>query len=80
MRYLGLFIFITSTLSTPTPGTVTHHGSSKAGSASKYSQSIQEERAAAVQEAFEFAWNGYYRYAFPNDELHPISNGYGNSR
>lgn len=37
-------------------------------------------RAAAVKEAFDFAWNGYYTFAFPNDELHPVSNGYGNSR
>lgn len=37
-------------------------------------------RANAVKEAFLFAWNGYHTYAFPNDELHPVSNGYGNSR
>lgn len=38
------------------------------------------ERANAVKEAFEVAWNGYYEYAFPNDELKPVSNGFGNSR
>ncbi|KAF2092100.1 glycoside hydrolase family 47 protein [Saccharata proteae CBS 121410] len=37
-------------------------------------------RADAVKEAFEFAWDGYYKYAFPHDELHPVSNGYGDSR
>ncbi|KAL4871227.1 mannosyl-oligosaccharide alpha-1,2-mannosidase 1B [Aspergillus spectabilis] len=37
-------------------------------------------RADAVKEAFSHAWDGYYKYAFPNDELHPVSNGYGNSR
>ena len=37
-------------------------------------------RAAAVKEAFEYAWNGYYKYAFPNDELHPLDNSFGNSR
>ncbi|KAL4954267.1 mannosyl-oligosaccharide alpha-1,2-mannosidase 1B [Aspergillus filifer] len=37
-------------------------------------------RADAVKEAFSHAWDGYYKYAFPNDELRPISNGYGNSR
>ncbi|KAF2136151.1 glycoside hydrolase family 47 protein [Aplosporella prunicola CBS 121167] len=37
-------------------------------------------RAAAVKEAFDFAWNGYYTYAFPHDELHPVSWGYGDSR
>ncbi|GAD98749.1 mannosyl-oligosaccharide alpha-1,2-mannosidase 1B [Paecilomyces variotii No. 5] len=38
------------------------------------------QRAEAVKEAFQFAWNGYYRYAFPHDELHPVTNGYGDSR
>ncbi|KAL4806532.1 mannosyl-oligosaccharide alpha-1,2-mannosidase 1B [Aspergillus unguis] len=39
-----------------------------------------DSRADTVKEAFSHAWDGYYEYAFPNDELHPISNGYGNSR
>ena len=38
------------------------------------------ERADAVKEAFSFAWNGYRTYAFPNDELHPVTNTFGNSR
>ena len=38
------------------------------------------DRAAAVKEAFEHAWNGYYTYAFPSDELLPISNVGANSR
>jgi mannosyl-oligosaccharide alpha-1,2-mannosidase len=42
--------------------------------------SPHQERANAVQEAFIFAWDGYYRYAFPNDGLHPVSYGYRNSR
>ncbi|KFY22953.1 hypothetical protein V493_06202 [Pseudogymnoascus sp. VKM F-4281 (FW-2241)] len=37
-------------------------------------------RAAAVKEAFQFAWEGYYKYAFPNDELRPVTNGFTNSR
>lgn len=37
-------------------------------------------RAAAVKEAFEFAWEGYYKYAFPHDELRPVTNGFTNSR
>ena len=37
-------------------------------------------RADAVQEAFVHAWTGYKKYAFPNDELLPVSNGFGNSR
>ena len=38
------------------------------------------ERAAAVKAAFQFAWDGYYKYAFPHDELHPVTNGYSDSR
>ncbi|KAL2838035.1 glycoside hydrolase [Aspergillus pseudoustus] len=37
-------------------------------------------RADAIKEAFSHAWDGYYEYAFPHDELHPISKGYGDSR
>lgn len=38
------------------------------------------DRANAVKAAFSFAWDGYYKYAFPNDELYPMTNGYGNDR
>ncbi|KAF4637790.1 hypothetical protein G7Y89_g289 [Cudoniella acicularis] len=41
---------------------------------------LNRQRADAVKEAFTFAWNGYKKYAFPHDELHPISNGYSDSR
>lgn len=41
---------------------------------------LNRERADAVKAAFTYAWNGYSKYAFPNDELHPVSNGFGNSR
>lgn len=37
-------------------------------------------RAEAVKEAFQHAWQGYRKYAFPHDELHPVSNSYGDSR
>ncbi|KAI0129555.1 glycoside hydrolase family 47 protein [Xylariales sp. AK1849] len=42
------------------------------------SYQAQPERAAAVQEAFDRAWTGYYTYAFPNDGLLPISHSYVN--
>ena len=38
------------------------------------------ERADAVREAFRHAWTGYRKHAFPHDELHAVSNGYGDSR
>ena len=38
------------------------------------------DRAEAVREAFQFAWNGYYTYAFPNDELLPVTNTSDNPR
>lgn len=41
---------------------------------------LNRERADAVKAAFEFAWDGYYKYAFPHDELHPVSNSYSDSR
>jgi hypothetical protein len=41
---------------------------------------LNRERSDAVKAAFEFAWNGYKKYAFPHDELHPVSNSYSDSR
>ena len=37
-------------------------------------------RADAVKAAFQTAWDGYYKYAFPNDSLKPISNTGSNDR
>ncbi|ATY62020.1 mannosidase MsdS [Cordyceps militaris] len=37
-------------------------------------------RASAVRAAFETAWSGYYKYAWPHDDLHPISNTYEDDR
>lgn len=42
--------------------------------------SLNRIRADAVKDAFKFAWTGYEKYAFPHDELHPVSNGYSDSR
>ncbi|CAL3968850.1 unnamed protein product [Diplocarpon coronariae] len=41
---------------------------------------LNRERADAVKASFQFAWDGYMAHAFPNDELRPVSNGFGNSR
>ena len=41
---------------------------------------LNRERADAVKATFEIAWAGYKKYAFPHDELHPISNSYSDSR
>jgi hypothetical protein len=41
---------------------------------------VQKNRADAVKEAFQFAWDGYYQNAFPADELNPITKGKGYSR
>lgn len=40
----------------------------------------QTRRAEEVIEMFRFAWHGYYTYAFPNDDLRPVNNTFGNSR
>lgn len=43
-------------------------------------ESDSQKKADAVKEAFQHAWDGYMKYAYPHDELHPVSNGYGDSR
>lgn len=40
----------------------------------------QQERADAVIEQFRFAWDGYYQYAFPHDDLLPTNNSFSDSR
>lgn len=39
-----------------------------------------QAKADAVKEAFQHAWDGYMKYAFPHDELTPVSNGHADSR
>jgi mannosyl-oligosaccharide alpha-1,2-mannosidase len=46
----------------------------------KRQYAAQAERAQAVIDTFKLSWAGYYKYAFPNDELKPVTNGFGNSR
>jgi len=45
-----------------------------------WANAVPLQRAEAVKDAFRFAWNGYFEFAFPNDELHPVNNSFGNSR
>lgn len=41
---------------------------------------LNQHRADAVKSAFQIAWDGYKEYAFPHDELHPVTNTFGDSR
>ncbi|KAI9690667.1 MAG: maturation of Asn-linked oligosaccharides protein [Bogoriella megaspora] len=49
------------------------------GGGSDGGDSVADYRANEVKKAFVTAWDGYFQYAFPNDELHPISNTFSNS-
>lgn len=40
----------------------------------------QQERADAIVEMFRFAWDGYYTYAYPHDDLLPGNNSFSDSR
>lgn len=42
--------------------------------------SDQQFRADAVIEMFRFAWDGYYKYAYPHDDLLPKNNSFSDSR
>jgi mannosyl-oligosaccharide alpha-1,2-mannosidase len=37
-------------------------------------------RRESIKSTFDFAWDGYYRFAFPHDELKPVSNSPGTTR
>ena len=38
------------------------------------------DRVDAVKDAFQRSWDGYYKYAFPHDTLHPVSNTFEDDR
>ncbi|KAF6805322.1 mannosyl-oligosaccharide alpha-mannosidase precursor [Colletotrichum sojae] len=40
----------------------------------------QPDRARAVEQAFQRSWDGYRKFAFPNDTLRPVSNTFENDR
>lgn len=37
-------------------------------------QDVDRKRAAEIRDAFQFAMNGYFEYASPDDELRPVNN------
>jgi mannosyl-oligosaccharide alpha-1,2-mannosidase len=37
-------------------------------------------RANAVKEAFQTAWDGYYKYAYGHDSLKPVTNSFSDDR
>jgi hypothetical protein len=39
-----------------------------------------EERAEAIRNAYNFAWNGYMQHAFPHDQLLPVTNTFSDPR
>lgn len=41
---------------------------------------VNATRANAVKEAFQTAWDGYYKYAWGHDSLLPVSNSYDDDR
>lgn len=43
-------------------------------------QTAGDPRQDVIKTAFRFAWKGYRRFAFPQDELRPVTAGAFNSR
>ena len=41
---------------------------------------VNQKRAAAVKEAFQVSWDGYYEHAFGHDSLRPVTNGWEDDR
>lgn len=37
-------------------------------------EDVDRNRAAEIRDAFHFAMDGYFKYAFPDDELRPVNN------
>jgi len=79
MRVLSLSLSLTA-LSIVGHAFAYPHAVERTGAIQRRQDAEASERAEAVKEAFQHAWRGYRQYAFPHDELHPVSNGYGDSR
>lgn len=43
-------------------------------------QDVDRKRAAEIRDAFQFAMDGYFEYAFPDDELRPVNNSGDSNR
>ena len=46
----------------------------------RYEPRSAEDRKQAVIDVFRFSWEGYYKLAFPHDELRPVTNSWSDSR
>ncbi|KAI2633441.1 glycoside hydrolase family 47 protein [Xylaria nigripes] len=44
------------------------------------SYTVHQDRLDGVKAAFQRSWDGYYKYAFPNDSLKPLSKSFVNDR
>lgn len=64
----------------PTALTFPHNTLTAHHTKRQYNSPVADYRAQAVVDAFRVSWDGYYKYAFPNDELHPVTNSFSNSR
>jgi hypothetical protein len=75
MHYARLSVNLVTVLALPTFALPTNPIDKRADN-----HTLNRERADAVKAAFQHAWNGYKTYAFPHDELHPVSNSFSDSR
>lgn len=75
-----------SGLRLPTPGNPEYHSLAlrdralRARESGTTKSSIEQQRAAAVKDAFTFAWNGYFTTCKGQDELEPVTNTCTNPR
>ncbi|KAF2105741.1 mannosyl-oligosaccharide 1,2-alpha-mannosidase IB [Lophiotrema nucula] len=83
---LSFFTFASQNPFQPLPRQSTHYGNEtypgQKGKDYDYTgfNPNQTYRAEAVIEMFRFAWNGYYTYAFPHDDLRPVNNSWTDPR
>jgi mannosyl-oligosaccharide alpha-1,2-mannosidase len=67
MMHVSFFPLATAILAAITPITATA------------TSNTSESRAAAVKATFHHAWDGYYEFAFPHDQLQPLDNTYNDN-
>lgn len=79
-RYLAVVAVAISAFCSLTVLAIPHGQDLKNRQSRRDDHVLNRQRSDAVKEAFTFAWDGYHKYAFPHDELHPIANSFSDSR
>ena len=80
MRLLACLFLVSSAIATPSRLEARTPTRSYSDDPIERRYDVNAARASAVAQTFQIGWDGYYEFAFPNDELEPVTNTFTNPR